>query len=101
MSETPSTPPVPAGPEPGPVSRWLNQQGFEHQLLDPDHLGVEVIGVESMFLQVIVAALKADGFDYLQCHGGYDEGPGQQLVCFYHLVAMAEMVAKMGVGDSS
>ena len=101
MSETPSTPTVPAGPEPGPVSRWLNQQGFEHQLLDPDHLGVEVIGVESMFLQVIVAALKADGFDYLQCQGGYDEGPGQQLVCFYHLVAMAEMVGKMGAGDSS
>ena len=101
MSETPSSPTVPAGPEPGPVSSWLNQQGFEHQLLDPDHLGVEVIGVESMFLQVIVAALKADGFDYLQCQGGYDEGPGQQLVCFYHLVAMAEMVAKMGVGDSS
>ena len=101
MSETPSTPPVPAGPEPGPVSRWLNQQGFEHQLLDPDHLGVELIGVESMFLQVIVAALKADGFDYLQCQGGYDEGPGKQLVCFYPLVAMAEMVAKMGVGDSS
>ncbi|HGY5535916.1 MAG: NAD(P)H-quinone oxidoreductase subunit J [Prochlorococcus sp.] len=92
MTETPSQPLVPAGPEPGPVSRWLSQQGFEHKLLDPDHLGVEVIGIEPLFLQVIAAALKAHGFDYLQCQGGYDEGPGQQLVCFYHLVAMAELL---------
>jgi len=42
---------------------------------------------------VIAAALKAHGFDYLQCQGGYDEGPGQQLVCFYHLVSMSELLA--------
>jgi NAD(P)H-quinone oxidoreductase subunit J len=34
-------------PEPGPVSRWLSSQGFEHELLEPDHLGVEVLGVEA------------------------------------------------------
>ena len=50
-----------------------------------------------MFLPVIAAALKAHGFDYLQCQGGYDEGPGQRLVCFYHLVAMAEVAE--GGGD--
>ena len=39
---------------------------------------------------MIAAALKSNGFDYLQCQGGYDEGPGEQLVCFYHLLAMAD-----------
>lgn len=82
--------PIPAKPQPGPVSRWLEEQGFEHDRLEVDHLGVEQIGVEPIFLQVMAAALKSNGFDYLQCQGGYDEGPGQQLVCFYHFVAMTE-----------
>ncbi len=84
--------PVAASPQPGPVSQWLNQQGFDHDALEPDHLGVEQIGVEALFLQVIAAALKSNGFDYLQCQGGYDEGPGERLVCFYHFVAMAELI---------
>ena len=100
MSETPnasaSNPAeesqLPAAPERGPVSEWLQQQGFDHEILPADHLGVETIGIEPMFLPVIAAALKAHGFDYLQCQGGYDEGPGQRLVCFYHLVAMADVV---------
>ena len=99
MSETPNTPAqtsaedtqLPAAPERGPVSQWLQQQGFDHELLPADHLGVETIGVDPVFLPVIVAALKGHGFDYLQCQGGYDEGPGARLVCFYHLVAMAEV----------
>jgi NAD(P)H-quinone oxidoreductase subunit J len=33
------------GPKPGPVSQWLASQGFAHELLEPDHLGVEVIAV--------------------------------------------------------
>ena len=96
MSETPSkkTASDEAGavvaPEPGPVSQWLNKQGFDHNSLEPDHLGVEQIGVEAAVLPMIAAALKSNGFDYLQCQGGYDEGPGEQLVCFYHLLAMAE-----------
>ena len=77
--------------DPGPVSRWLSSQGFEHQLLEPDHLGVEVLGVDAPFLPVIAAALKANGFDYLQCQGGYDEGPGGRLVSFYHLVKLAAL----------
>ncbi len=84
--------PVAAKPQPGPVSQWLHDQGFDHDSLESDHLGVEQIGVEAVFIQVIAAALKSHGFDYLQCQGGYDEGPGQQLVCFYHLVAMAELI---------
>ena len=81
--------------EPGPVSQWLKSQGFEHQILESDHLGLEQIGVDPMLLPIIAAALKGFGFDYLQCQGGYDEGPGEHLVCFYHLVAMSEMVEAM------
>jgi NAD(P)H-quinone oxidoreductase subunit J len=84
----------PAGPQPGPVSQWLSGQGFEHELLEPDHLGVEVIGVEPPFLPLIAAALKANGFDYLQCQGGYDEGPGGRLVSFYHLVRLGALAAQ-------
>ncbi|MCP9888727.1 NAD(P)H-quinone oxidoreductase subunit J [Cyanobium sp. ATX 6A2] len=79
------TTPVPVA---GAVSRWLSSQGFEHQALPADHLGVEVIGVEPAFLPLLATALKADGFDYLQCQGGYDEGPGGRLVSFYHLVKL-------------
>jgi NAD(P)H-quinone oxidoreductase subunit J len=80
-----------AAPQPGPVSTWLSSQGFEHERLESDHLGVEVIGVEAPFLPVIAAALKASGFDYLQCQGGYDEGPGGRLVSFYHLVKLGSL----------
>ena len=90
-----SSAPVAAAPQPGPVSRWLSSQGFEHEQLEADHLGVEVIGVEAPFLPVIAAALKANGFDYLQCQGGYDEGPGGRLVSFYHLVKLAELAASL------
>ena len=86
--------------EPGPVSQWLNTQGFDHDVLDPDHVGVEQIGVESAVLPIIIAAIKSHGFDYLQCQGGYDEGPGERLVCFYHLIAMAEQVEEMTEGRS-
>jgi NAD(P)H-quinone oxidoreductase subunit J len=84
--------------EPGPVSQWLNTQGFDHDVLEPDHVGVEQIGVESAVLPIIAAAIKSHGFDYLQCQGGYDEGPGERLVCFYHLIAMAEYVEAMSAG---
>ena len=77
-----------AAPSPGPVSTWLSGQGFDHQALGTDHLGVELIGVEPPFLPLLAAALKAAGFDYLQCQGGYDEGAGGQLVSFYHLVKL-------------
>ena len=50
--------------EPGPVSQWLNIQGFDHDVLEPDHVGVEQIGVESAVLPIIAAAIKSHGFDY-------------------------------------
>ena len=76
----------------GPISRWLTEQGLNHQPLEADHIGIEVIAVEPAALPTVAAALKTHGFDYLQCQGGYDEGPGECLVCFYHLIAMAEIV---------
>ena len=45
----------------------------------------------SNLLPKIAQTLKDEGFDYLQCQGGYDEGPGKPLVCFYHLIAMSEI----------
>ena len=60
-------------------------------MLGPDHLGVEMLAVAPPFLSVVAAALKALGFDYLQCQGGYDEGPGGRLVSFYHLVKLAAL----------
>jgi NAD(P)H-quinone oxidoreductase subunit J len=87
--ETPS--PAPNLAPAGAVSQWLSSQGFEHEVLEADHLGVEVVGVEPAFLPVIAAALKAAGFDYLQCQGGYDEGPGGRLVSFYHLVKLGSL----------
>ena len=108
MNETPTTPPTDdasssslTASQPGPVSAWLTQQGFEHAPLDPDHSGVEQIGVDAAILPIIAAALKSHGFDYLQCHGGYDEGPGQRLVCFYHLLAMRDQVKAMAAGEES
>jgi NAD(P)H-quinone oxidoreductase subunit J len=78
-------------PAPGPVSIWFSGEGFEHELLGVDHLGVETLGIEPAFLPLVATALKASGFDYLQCQGGYDEGPGGRLVSFYHLVKMAPL----------
>jgi NAD(P)H-quinone oxidoreductase subunit J len=91
--------PTLTAPEPGPVSRWLTGQGFEHELLEPDHLGVEVLGVEATFLPLIATALKASGFDYLQCQGGYDEGPGGRLVSFYHLVKLGSLADQCSAGQ--
>ena len=47
MSETPSKKTAASddegavvAPEPGLVSQWLSKQGFDHNSLEPDHLGV-------------------------------------------------------------
>lgn len=74
----------------GPTSTWLSTNGFEHQTLSPDHLGVEMIRVEADLLLPLSTALYAFGFNYLQCQGAYDEGPGKSLVSFYHLVKLTE-----------
>ena len=88
-------------PAVGPVSQWLTQQGFDHDVLEPDHVGIEQIGVEAAVLPIIAAALKGNGFDYLQCQCGYDEGPGERLVCFYHFLAMAEQVEAMATDPAA
>ena len=74
----------------GPISDWLSKNGFENIPLQNDHLGVEVIKITPNNLLSIVEALKNDGFNYLQCQGGYDEGPGLNIVCFYNLIEMSE-----------
>ena len=48
-----------------------------------------MVGVDPEALPLVATALRAFGFDYLQCQGGYDEGPGGRLVSFYHLVKLA------------
>ncbi|MBM5822400.1 MAG: NAD(P)H-quinone oxidoreductase subunit J [Cyanobacteria bacterium K_Offshore_surface_m2_011] len=101
--ESPVTPGTPGTTEPadagalqaaapGPVATWLAGQGFDAVSLGSDHSGVELLGVEPAALPLVATALKAAGYNYLQCQGGYDEGPGGRLVSFYHLVKMAAMV---------
>ena len=75
----------------GPISDWLSKNGFENIPLEDDHLGVEVIKITPNNLLSTVEALKNDGFNYLQCQGGYDEGPGLNIVCFYNLIEMNEL----------
>ena len=74
----------------GPVSSWLTENGFEHDTLEADHLGVEMIQVEPDLLIPLATALYAYGFNYLQCQGAYDEGPGKPLVSFYHLIKVSD-----------
>ena len=75
----------------GPISNWLSKNGFDNNSLPEDHLGIEVIKISPNNLLSIVEALKNDGFNYLQCQGGYDEGPGLNIVCFYNLIEMNEL----------
>ena len=47
MPESTPTAPEARPVAPGPVSSWLSQQGFAHEDLGPDHLGVEVLGIDA------------------------------------------------------
>lgn len=78
--------------EAGKVSKWLTQNGFNHDILDPDHLGVEVLKVDRELLLPFATALFAYGFNYLQCQAAYDSGPGQDLVSTYHLTKVSDNV---------
>lgn len=74
----------------GAVSRWLTENGFEHESLEPDHLGIETLKIEPQFLIPFATALYAYGFNYLQCQGAYDSGPGGALVSMYHLIKVSD-----------
>ncbi|MDJ1184956.1 NAD(P)H-quinone oxidoreductase subunit J [Roseofilum casamattae] len=78
--------------QPGEVSTWLSENGFAHEYLGRDRSTVELIKVDAQVLLPIASALYAYGFNYLQCQGAYDEGPGQELVSFYHLLKVDDDV---------
>jgi NAD(P)H-quinone oxidoreductase subunit J len=80
--------------EAGKVSSWLTENGFGHEALEKDHLGIEVIKVDAEFLIPVATALYAYGFNCMQCQGGYDVGPGKELVSFYHLIKVDDNVDK-------
>ena len=66
----------------GSISQSLSKDGISNQSLANDHIGIENISVEPDKLYKAVSALRNYGFNYLQCQGGYDEGPGKNLVSF-------------------
>lgn len=76
--------------EAGKTSRQLTQDGFAHEYLGVDHLGVEMLKVDREVLVPFATALYAYGFNYMQCQGGYDAGPGQDLVSMYHLIKLGD-----------
>lgn len=76
--------------EAGKVSTWLTENGFEHQALELDNLGIEILKIDREFLIPTATALYAYGFNYLQCQGGYDLGAGDDLVSFYHLIKVTD-----------
>jgi NAD(P)H-quinone oxidoreductase subunit J len=87
---TPAETAVPV--EAGKTSKWLTQNGFEHEFLGLDASGVEMIKVDRELLIPFATALYAFGFNCLQCQGGYDVTPGGDLVSFYHLIKIADNV---------
>lgn len=80
--------------EAGKVSQWLTQNGFEHEALAADNLGVEILKVDRDFLIPMSTALYAYGFNYMQCQCAYDQGPGQDLVSVYHLAKLTDNASK-------
>ncbi|MCM1985339.1 NAD(P)H-quinone oxidoreductase subunit J [Lyngbya confervoides] len=98
MSESPSSQPQSGSAESeenalvtaGPVSQILSQEGLVHTSEAVDHLGVEQIRVERAHFISVAQAIYRQGFNYLQCQAGYDQGPGQDLVSVYHLIKVAE-----------
>ena len=75
----------------GIVSYQLSQDGITNESLGNDHIGVEILSVKPEKLYETISTLKGYGFNYLQCQGGYDEGPGKCLVSFYHLISLEDI----------
>ena len=72
----------------GIISNQLFKDGIENESLGSDHIGIEILSVKPEKLYEAISTLKGYGFNYLQCQGGYDEGPGKSLVSFYHLISL-------------
>ena len=72
----------------GIISQKLAKDGIPNHSMGTDHLGIEIISVNPSNLYQAVSTLESYGFNYLQCQGGYDEGPGKNLVSFYHLISL-------------
>ncbi len=70
------------------ISQILSKDGIRNESLANDQIGIENISVEPNNLYEAVSALRNYGFNYLQCQGGYDEGPGKNLVSFYHFITV-------------
>ena len=75
----------------GLISHNLSKDGIPNQPLNNDHIGIENISVEPNNLYKAVSAIRNYGFNYLQCQGGYDEGPGKNLVSFYHFITVDDL----------
>jgi NAD(P)H-quinone oxidoreductase subunit J len=90
VAEENKTPETAAIVEAGKTSKWLTSQGFEHEFEGLGSDGIETIKVDRDLLLPFATALYANGFNYLQCQGAYDIGPGAELVSFYHLVKMTD-----------
>ena len=75
----------------GFISQNLSKDGIPNISLPHDHIGIENISVEPNILYKAVSALRQYGFNYLQCQGGYDEGPGKNLVSFYHFITVDDI----------
>ena len=75
----------------GLFSQKLSEDGIPNESMPCDHLGIEIISLEPSNLYEAVSALKTYGFNYLQCQGGYDEGPGKNLVSFYHFISVDDI----------
>ena len=79
----------------GKTSTWLTENGFDNEALAPDVSNVEMIKLDADLLLPIATALYAYGYNYLQCQGAYDLGPGKELVSFYHLAKVADDVEEI------
>ena len=75
----------------GPISKKLINENIDNDSLGTDHIGIEILSVEPDNLYKTISKLKTFGFNYLQCQGGYDEGPGKRLVSFYHLISVGDI----------
>ena len=75
----------------GLISEKLIEDGIKNESIGTDHIGIEIISVQPNSLYEAVSLLKDYGFNYLQCQGGYDEGPGKNLVSFYHFISVNDI----------